>query len=97
MNEEVTWIALLPLVSLVLGAIAGLALGRFAPPRAGAWALGLTVLVSLVLIVRLAAVQPGGEEAAFAPFAWLTAGIFPALFTGIMGWLGGRALRRRAE
>lgn len=90
-------IALLPLVAMILGGVVGFGLGRYAAPRAGAWALGLASLACVVLIVRLAAIQPGQEEAGFAPFAGLIAGLFPAIFAGIMGWLGGRALRKRND
>ncbi len=96
MNVTAT-VSFLPLVSLVLGALIGLGVGRYLAPRIAAWLLGLVVLAALVLIIRLVLVQPGNEEAAFAPFVWLNAGVFPALFSGVMGWLGGRALRKRAD
>ena len=96
MTSATTLIAILPLVAMVLGGGVGFGLGRFARPRAGAWALGVASLACVVLIVRLAAIQPGQEEAGFAPFAGLIAGLFPAIFAGIMGWLGGRALRKRS-
>jgi hypothetical protein len=89
-------IAYLPLTAMVLGAIAGLAAGRFLTGR-WLWALpvGLFAVV-LVLIVRLAMIPEGQEETAFGPFVWLTGGILPALFTVVMGTLGGRALCDRA-
>ncbi|QGX97947.1 hypothetical protein EI983_06515 [Roseovarius faecimaris] len=91
-----TFFALLPLASVVAGALAGAALGRYCTPRAAAWALAAYAAVALVLIIRLAGVGEGEEIKAFAPFATLTAGLFPALFGAIPGWLGGRALARRA-
>ncbi|MFD3191127.1 hypothetical protein ACFMPD_12740 [Sedimentitalea sp. HM32M-2] len=89
-------IAFLPLTAMILGAIAGLVSGRYLTGR-WLWLLpSLLSLVSLVLIVWLATIQPGDEETAFVPFVWLTGGVFPALFAAIMGTLGGRALRNRA-
>ena len=90
-------IAYLPLPATALGAAAGYLVGRLLPGR-WIWALpaALTV-VSIALLVRLAAIQPGNEEAAFGPFVWLTGGVFPALFAVIMGTYLGRALRNRAE
>ncbi len=64
--------------------------------QVAAMLLGLAVLVALVLIVRLVMVGPGDEEDAFIPFIGLNAAVFPAIFAGVMGWLGGRALLRRA-
>lgn len=84
-----------PLMAMALGAMAGIVAGR---SLTGAWLWvlpGVLSLASLVLIVQLAAVQPGDEPAAFMPFVWLTGGVLPALFTVIMGTLGGRALRNR--
>ena len=52
--------------------------------------------VSLVLIVKLATIQPGDEQSAFGPFIWLTGGLFPALFSVVMGTYVGRALHKRS-
>lgn len=90
-------VAIVPLASMVLGAVLGLVVGRYLSARVAAWLLGLIILVALVLIIRLVLVQPGNEEAAFGPFVWLNAGVFPILFSGVMGWLGGRALGARAQ
>ena len=95
MNVTAT-VSFLPLVSLVLGALIGLAVGRYLSPRIAVWLLGIVVVAAIVLIVQLVLVQPGNEEAAFVPFVWLNAGVFPALFSGVMGWLTGRYLRRRS-
>ncbi|MBJ6369985.1 hypothetical protein [Sedimentitalea arenosa] len=90
-------IAYLPLTAMILGAIAGLLAGRFLTGR-WLWALPILLcLAALVLIVRLAAIPEAEAESAFGPFVWLTGGIFPALFTVVMGTLGGRALRGRAQ
>ncbi len=89
-------IAYLPLTAMVLGALAGLIGGRYLAGRALWLPIGLLSLWALVLIVQLAAIRPGNEEAAFGPFVWLTGGVLPALFALVMGTLGGRALRRRA-
>ena len=89
-------IAIVPLASMVIGALAGLGVGRYLSARIAAWLLGLIILVALVLIVRLVLVQPGNEEAAFGPFVWLNAAVFPVIFSGVMGWLGGRSLRARS-
>jgi uncharacterized membrane protein YfcA len=89
-------IAYLPLTAMVIGAIVGLIAGHFLTGR-WLWALPvLLCLVALVLIVQLAMIPAGQEETAFGPFVWLTGGIFPALFTVVMGTLGGRALRDRS-
>jgi len=88
-------IAYLPLTAMVLGIIAGVIAGRY---LTGRWLLmipAVLTVVSLVLIVQLAMIQPGNEESAFGPFVWLTGGVFPALFSAIMGTFGGRALRNR--
>ncbi|SFT82244.1 hypothetical protein [Sedimentitalea nanhaiensis] len=88
-------IAYLPLTAMIAGAIAGLICGRFLTGR-GLWVLIVALSVwALVLIVQLAMIQPGNEEAAFGPFVWLTGGVLPALFASIMGTMGGRALRKR--
>ncbi len=88
-------IAYLPLTAMVVGAILGVLAGRFLTGR-WLWLIPAVLTVaSLVLIVKLAVIQPGNEESAFGPFVWLTGGIFPALFAAIMGTLGGRALRKR--
>ncbi len=90
-------LAYLPLTAMCLGAMAGLVVGRY---LAGRWPWGLIAVLSVwavVLIARLAAIQPGNEETAFGPLVWLTGGVLPALFAAIMGTLGGRALRKRAR
>lgn len=92
----VTFIAYVPLSSMVLGAVIGLALGRFSKPRVGLWVLGLFVVVSIALLVRMAAIGPGDEEQAFTPFVTLTGGVFPGLFGGITGWVLGRTWKKRA-
>ncbi len=89
-------IAYLPLTAMVIGAVAGLVAGRALSGRL-LWLLpGLLSVWAVILIVRLAMIQPGNEESAFGPFVWLTGGVLPALFAVIMGTLGGRALRKRA-
>lgn len=88
-------IAYLPLSAMILGAVVGLIIGRYLGGR-WIWVLPILLcLASLVLIVQLATIQPGQEEAAFGPFVWLTGGIFPALFSVIMGTFAGGALRKR--
>lgn len=88
-------LAYLPLSAMILSAGVGLIIGRFLTGR-WLWAVpALLCLVSLVLIVQLATIQPGDEEAAFGPFVWLTGGVLPGLFAVIMGTFGGRALRSR--
>lgn len=91
-----TTIAVVPLIFLALGLLVGFGAGRYLAPKAGAILLGLAVLIALVLIVRLVMVGPGDEEDAFIPFVGLNAAVFPVIFAGVMGWLGGRALLRRA-
>lgn len=90
-----TLFATLPLLSMIIGLLAGLALGRYGAPRVAGWALAVVSAVAVVLVIRLAMIGEGEEVKAFAPFAALTAGLLPALFGAIMGWLGGRALARR--
>lgn len=90
-----TMIAVVPLGAMLLGGVAGLVLGRRLTPRVALWVLGVVVVASIALLVRLAMVQPGHEETAFMPFVWLTGGLFPALFGGILGWLAGRAWAKR--
>ncbi|WP_299849630.1 hypothetical protein [uncultured Roseovarius sp.] len=92
----VTFIAFVPLSSMVAGVLIGLTLGRFSTPRVGFWVLGLFVVVSIALLVRMAAIVPGDEEQAFAPFVTLTGGVFPGLFGGIVGWILGRTRKKRA-
>ena len=92
-----TLIAVAPLAAMLVGAVAGVFLGRHAGIRPAAWLLAAVVGLSLVLLVWLASVGQGEEARAFMPFVVLTGGVFPALFGGVVGWLGGRALRRRAE
>lgn len=92
-----TMIVLLPLGAVLCGLLAGGVLGRFATPRAAGWALAAFCLLMLGLIVRLVFVTEGNEAMAFGPFVTLTAGLFPALFGAVLGWLGGRALARRAD
>lgn len=91
-----TLIAMMPVGALIVGGVIGLGLGRAASNRVGLWALGLTVGACLITIVYLATIGEGEEPRAFAPFAFLTAGLFPVLLSGVIGWVGGRALRRRA-
>ena len=84
-----------PFVALLVGAFAGLIAGRYLEGR-NLWLLpGALIAVSLYLIVRLTVIGEGQEESAFALLAWLTGGVFPALFTAILGTLGGRALSGR--
>jgi hypothetical protein len=90
-----TTLTLGPVAAVIVGAIAGLLAGKFLTGKA-LWILpGVLILASLYLIVRLAAVEDGAEEGAFALLAWLTGGVFPALFAVVMGTLGGRALSGR--
>ena len=90
-----TTLAYGPLVALLVGGIAGLMAGRYLDGR-NLWLLpGALIAVSLYLIVRLAAIGEGQEESAFALLAWLTGGIFPALFTAVLGTLTGRAMSGR--
>ncbi len=91
-----TLIALLPVGAMIIGGGVGCALGRWASPRASFWVLGQFSFICLAVIIYLATIGPGEEQQAFTPFAWLTAGLFPALLAGVSGWAGGRALRRRA-
>lgn len=90
-----TILVYLPLTALLTGAAAGLLAGRFSP-RGKLWLLpGALSAIALALIVQLALVQPGSEEAAFVPLVWLTGGVLPALFAVSMGALVGRALSGR--
>lgn len=88
--------AYLPLAALVLGVFAGFVAAHWLGLRALFWLIGLTSVVALVLIVRLAGVGAGEEERAFGPFVWLTGGVLPFLFAAIMGGVGGRSLAARA-
>lgn len=88
--------AYLPLVSLILGAIAGFVVGRWIGIRSLLWLIGLASAVAIVLIVILAGVGQGEEEQAFGPFVWLTGGVLPFLFAVIAGGLGGRSLAARS-
>ncbi|WP_170758776.1 hypothetical protein [Ruegeria lacuscaerulensis] len=87
--------AFLPLISLILGAIAGFIAGRWIGTKALLWLIGLSSAVGLVLIVMLASVGTGEEEQAFGPFIWLTGAVLPFLFAVIMGGVGGRSLAAR--
>ncbi|WP_209597782.1 hypothetical protein [Ruegeria sp. HKCCSP351] len=87
--------AYLPLVSFVLGAVAGFTAGRWLGLRSLLWLIGLTSAVGLGLIVVLAGVGTGEEYKAFRPLVWLTAGVLPFLFAAIMGGVGGRSLAVR--
>ena len=89
-------IALLPMGSFLAGLLGGAVLGRFSTPRAAGWALMAFSAVAVMLVIRLAMIGEGEEIKAFGPFVTLTAGLFPALFGAVLGWLGGRALARRA-
>lgn len=88
-------IALVPLIAMALGVLIGLAAGWSLTGRALIWLLAGSGVLVLVLILWLASVQPDNETDAFVPLAMLTGGVFPALFGGIMGVFGGRALRKR--
>lgn len=89
--------ALLPLLAVLAGTLAGFLVGRYLGQRPFLWLLGLVSLISLVVVIRLTMVGPGEEEAAFAPLAVLVGGLFPLLFGVIMGGVGGRAMARRDE
>ena len=91
-----TMIAVVPLVAMVIGGLAGLYFGYSLRARPALWLLGAVALASVALLARMAVIAPGEEMKAFAPFVTLTGGLFPALFGGILGWVGGRALRRRS-
>ncbi len=93
---DIATFAYLPLITLVLGAIAGFIAGRWIGTRGLLWLIGLTSAVALVLIVRLTGVETGQEEQAFGPFVWLTGAVLPFLFAVIMGGVGGRSLAVRA-
>ena len=89
-------LAYLPLSAMVAGLLIGLIIGRVLTGR-WLWVLpGVLCAVSLVLIVKLATIQPGDEQSAFGPFIWLTGGLFPALFSVVMGTYVGRALHKRS-
>ncbi|TMV07922.1 hypothetical protein FGK63_10745 [Ruegeria sediminis] len=87
----------MPLVALVVGAIAGFVAGRWLGLRGLLWLIGLTSFAALVLIVILATIGRGEEEQAFGPFIWLTGGVLPFLFSVIMGGVGGRSLASRSD
>ncbi|WP_170400391.1 hypothetical protein [Ruegeria arenilitoris] len=94
---DIATFAYLPLITLVLGAVAGFVAGRWIGFRGLLWLIGLTCVVSLGLIVMLAGVGTGEEEQAFGPFIWLTGGVLPFLLAVIVGGVGGRSLAARAN
>ncbi|WP_424833079.1 hypothetical protein [Ruegeria sp.] len=94
---DIATFAYLPLISLILGTVAGFVAGRWVGTKGLLWLIGLASATALVLIVTLAGVQTGEEEQAFTPFVWLTGGVLPFLFAVIMGGLGGRSLAARAN
>ena len=94
---DIATFAFLPVITLVLGAIAGFVSGRWIGTRALLWLIGLTSAVGIVLIVMLAGVGTGEEEQAFGPFIWLTGAVLPFLLAVIMGGVGGRSLAARAD
>jgi hypothetical protein len=94
---DVATFAYLPLITLILGALAGFVAGRWIGVKGLLWLIGLTAAVSLVLIVVLAGVGTGEEEKAFGPFIWLTGAVLPFLLAVIVGGVGGRSLAARAD
>ena len=94
-----TMMALLPLVALTVGALAGYLAGRAGGLRGAIWLWGLMGLVGLALMVRLAVVQPDDPAAAGDPglgaLMALTGGLLPALLGAVMAGLAGRAQGRR--
>lgn len=94
---DVAIFAYLPLITLVLGAVAGFVAGRWIGLKGLLWLIGLTSFASLVLIVMLAGVSSGEEDQAFGPFIWLTGAVLPFLLAVIMGGVGGRSLAARAS
>jgi len=93
--EVIATFTYLPLITLVLGVVAGLGAGRYLGLRGVIWLIGMVSVVALALIIWLATLQPGEEARAFMPFVLLTGGVLPSLFAVIMGGVGGRALARR--
>lgn len=94
---DIATFAYLPLIALILGALAGFVAGRWIGLKGLLWLIGLTSAVSLVLIVVLAGVGTGEEEQAFGPFIWLTGAALPFLLAVIVGGVGGRSLAARAN
>jgi hypothetical protein len=95
--DNIGLLALVPLLSLLAGGIAGLIVARLFGLRLLLWLLGALGAVSLVIIIWLAGVGEGEETAAFLPFAGLVGAVFPALFGAIMGGLAGRAWAARSK
>ncbi|WP_209509439.1 MULTISPECIES: hypothetical protein [unclassified Ruegeria] len=94
---DIATFAYLPLISLVLGAVAGFVAGLWIGIKGLLWLIGLTSAVALVLIVMLAGVGTGEEEQAFGPFIWLTGSVLPFLFAVIVGGVGGRGLAAKSN
>ncbi|SDW62877.1 hypothetical protein SAMN05444358_1011346 [Ruegeria halocynthiae] len=94
---DIATFAYLPLITLVLGSVAGFVAGRWIGMKGLLWLIGLTSALGLVLIVMLAGIGTGEEEQAFGPFVWLTGAVLPFLFAAIMGGVGGRSLAARAN
>lgn len=89
--ENLGTYAYVPLAALLIGALLGLAVGRYFGLIKLLILLGAFGALSLLLIVRVAGVGPGEEGDAFLPYALLVGVLFPALFGAVMGGLGGRA------
>ncbi|NOD61865.1 MULTISPECIES: hypothetical protein [unclassified Ruegeria] len=93
---DIATFAYLPLISLILGGVAGLIAGLWIGVRGLFWLIGLTSAVALALIVLLAGVSTGEEEQAFGPFIWLTGSVLPFLLAVIVGGVGGRSLAKKS-
>ncbi len=93
--DIVTVYALAPLAVLALGGLAGVLTGRYLGTRHVLILIAAISAVGVYLMVQLAMVGEGEEEAAILPFATLTGGVLPALLGAIMGGVGGLAMTRR--
>ena len=94
---DIATFAYLPLIALILGALAGFVAGRWIGLKGLLWLIGLSSVAALALIVMLAGVGTGEEDRAFGPFVWLTGAVLPFLFAAIMGGVGRRSLAARAD
>ena len=92
---DIATFAYWPLITLILGTLAGFVAARWIGLKALLCLIGLTSALGLVLIIVLAGVGTGEEEQAFGPFVWLTGAVLPFLFAVIMGGVGGRSLASR--
>ena len=94
MVDVVTFV-FLPLISLILGTLAGSVAGRWISLNGLLWLIGLTSIAALVMIVMLAGVETGEEDQAIGLSVWLPGAVLFLPFVVIMGGGGGRTLAVR--